>query len=623
MYIAFDFLNDICTYHVIFFQIFSHMSVFSYMSVSLAEPEMDASNSASLLQAVHESGYVVIPEAILDLPRRRPHSQREEAQNIANIMFPQYSPEKALIHYENQRKRAVATQRAMTAAELAKEQRRLERNRPDKQSKPWDPDQDPVELPKAAPMPVQMGQRDDFKDCFAFLKDDDGARVEALLNMPDSASIPPSFGVTIGEEPVYKSRLLEFKRGVVYEDGRLDLCKMVVGPDHIDELMDSLENNTHIRHFLLGNNVITNHGARRISRFIRDHPMRMKTWYLAGNHIKPAGFDELARALEGSEVLEQLWLKRNPLGRLSVDGLSAVIATAKNLQILDIETCELDDEGIAHLFDSLVDKPNALETIYINGNGTSAAGSAAIARFLTSPNCKLKYFMMSSNPLGDMGAKSLASGLASNATLEVLTVASCGLSSRGVSVICHALAQHPVIRLLDLASRFTTADLGQRFNYIDDDAIAGITAVAANNALGFLHLGYVALSPDGLEKVRDAVVSSPSLVGFEAVRVIPSGETEQTSGTTCSLRVRRALEANYLRSYGGKGQMADGVPYEEFISLLGPSRLLRNSPGVRMVDSVYRTRDKGKTATGKVRKFWDLERNEKDREIWGRLDEIE
>ncbi|KAJ4420909.1 hypothetical protein N0V82_004089 [Gnomoniopsis sp. IMI 355080] len=584
---------------------------------------MNVSDSALLLQGVHDAGYKNVPVAVLSLPRRRPHSQRDEAQSIASIMFPEYSPEKALIHYEDHRKRAAAAHRAMTAAKVAEEQLRQEMGRPDKQHKPWDPQKDPVALPNATPMPVAIGEKDDFKDCFAFLRDEKANQIEALLNMPDPSSILPSLRATIGEEPIYQSRLLEFKRGVVYEDGRLDLCKMVVGPDHIDELMDSLEGNRHIRHFLLGNNVITNHGARRIARFVKEHPERMKTWYLAGNHIKPAGLSDLAKALEASEVLEQLWLKRNPLGPSSVSDLLNIIITAKQLAVLDIETCELGDEGVAHLFTSLVDKPNSLEAIYINGNGVGFDATAAIARFLASSTCKLKYLMMSSNPIGDAGAINLASGLANNNNLEVLTVASCGLSSKGVSAICHALARHPKIRHLDLASRFTTGDLGQRFNYINDDAIEGINQIASNSSLQFLHLGYVALSPDGLERVRDAVVTSSSLVGFEASRIMLAEKGEQTDGQTCSLRVRRALEANYLRLFGGKGQMADGVPYSKFISMTGPSRLLRNSPRVRLIDSVYRTRDKGKTASGKVRKYWDLEHNENDRLVWERLDAIE
>lgn len=256
---------------------------------------MRATDAALLLQAVHNANYHETPDALLDLPRRRPYSQREDAQTIARLMFPAYTPEKAIIHYELQRKRAVATHTARDLARRETERLRLEQRRPDKQRGPWDPTTDPVSLPSGAPMPVQLGTRADFSDCFAFLKADTDGKVKAVLDMPHPP--PPALGVAIGEEPLYKSRLLEFNRGVVYEDGRLDLCKMVVGPDHIDELMDALAPNTHVRHFLLGNNVVTNHGARRIARFMHDHPDRMRTWYLAGNLIKPAGFHALATAL--------------------------------------------------------------------------------------------------------------------------------------------------------------------------------------------------------------------------------------------------------------------------------------------------------------------------------------
>ncbi|CAN8105554.1 unnamed protein product [Discula destructiva] len=583
---------------------------------------MDHSKYAALLQHVHESGYIEVPKTVHNLPRRRPRSQREDAQKIAEIMFPNYHPEKAIIHYEEQRRRAVAARTASDLAKLEEQKRRFDNGRPDKQRGAWDPATDPVELPKALPMPVGIGPREEFSDCFAFLRSDQGERVEVLLNMPDPASLNPTLGVTVGKEPIYESRLLEFKRGVVYEDGRLDLCKMVVGPDHIDELMDSLEANGHIRHFLLGNNVITNHGARRIAGFIKDHPGRMRTWYLAGNHIKAAGFDALAQAFEGSDVLEQLWLKRNPLGPTCAEKIVRIFETTKRLQILDVENCELGDAGVADLFDGLAKTPNFLETIYINGNGISITGCTAIARFLASPHCRLQYLMMSSNPIGDAGAAALATGIGSNSTLEVVTVASCGLSSRGVSALCAVLAQHPRIRHVDLGSRFSTADLGQRFNYITDEAIESIKALASNPSLRFLELGFVALSETGLELVRDEVVASSSLVGFEATRIIPAEDMGEAGGRNCSLRVRDALEKNYMRFYGGVGQMADGVPYGKFISMSGPSRLLRNSPGVRLIDSVYRTRDKGNMASGKSRKFWDLE-YEKERELWERLNQIE
>ena len=94
---------------------------------------------------------------------------------------------------------------------------------------------------------------------------------------------------------------LEFIKGVQYNDGRMDLCKQVVGPAHIGKLMDSLKNNTHITHFLLGNNIIGIEGAKSINKFLlennnNNNKPTIKTWYLAGNEINDEGAKLLGRA---------------------------------------------------------------------------------------------------------------------------------------------------------------------------------------------------------------------------------------------------------------------------------------------------------------------------------------
>ena len=54
------------------------------------------------------------------------------------------------------------------------------------------------------------------------------------------------------------------------------------GPTHVGKLMESLEPNYQIRHFLLGNNAVSTTGAKRVAEFIHKYPDRMETWYLAG-----------------------------------------------------------------------------------------------------------------------------------------------------------------------------------------------------------------------------------------------------------------------------------------------------------------------------------------------------
>ena len=52
-----------------------------------------------------------------------------------------------------------------------------------------------------------------------------------------------------------------FVRGTHMPDGRLDLCKQVVGPDGIAPVLDALADHRHVSRFMIGNNIVGNSGA--------------------------------------------------------------------------------------------------------------------------------------------------------------------------------------------------------------------------------------------------------------------------------------------------------------------------------------------------------------------------
>lgn len=47
-----------------------------------------------------------------------------------------------------------------------------------------------------------------------------------------------------------------FIRGALFPDGRMDLCKQVVGPNSIVELCQAVSQSGAFKHFLLGNNIV-------------------------------------------------------------------------------------------------------------------------------------------------------------------------------------------------------------------------------------------------------------------------------------------------------------------------------------------------------------------------------
>lgn len=231
-------------------------------------------------------------EAIEALPhRRRPRSQRPLALQIAKAIYPDLTELQAIILYESLVKTAKSTVRRRQADRLANDLK-PKTNAGGKLmviQGPWaGQEADPVDLngPVAIPMPVAFGQAHDFKAIFEFLSQDipfsaTKQQDSKSYSLPNNQSV----GGMHGYELMWDTPMLEFEKGIVYEDGRLDLCKKVVGTVHIGSLMESLESNHQIRHFLLGNNAISTTGAKAIADFLHKYPNRMETWYVAGCHL--------------------------------------------------------------------------------------------------------------------------------------------------------------------------------------------------------------------------------------------------------------------------------------------------------------------------------------------------
>ncbi|UKZ49764.1 hypothetical protein TrVGV298_004014 [Trichoderma virens] len=470
---------------------------------------------------------------------------------------------------------------------------------------PWDRFKKPISLDgtKAIPMPVKVAQEAELAPFFEHLSNNGSHEIDGIEG---AAELHDGHG-----EPYYSVRGAEFRKGVVYEDGRMDLCKMVVGPDHIGRLMDSLRTNTHVRHFLLGNNIIGPAGVEAISRFITEFPERMDTWYLAGNCIQGGeSFKMLVDALIKSPAVSNVWLKRNPLGPDAAEDVYRLITETKNLQTLDLDQTELGNRGVADLFTRLAaySPPDGgklpLRHIYMNGLGISTEGAAAIGKFLASPHSGVTSIYMSCNPLGDEGAQALADALPKAPYLARLFLQSVGVSTQGAMALCEALTGHPSIRSLDIGQAYATEDLGQAYNYVEDEAIPAMTQLLRGTPqLQFFNLGHCATTPPGLLKLTPAILENPSILYFFATSILadtsrkpvafipsidtafPHPDAPSAEQIKSDKAIREHLEANVKTTFG------QDMSYPDFMA--EEKRWLVNDKVVRKIDSVYRNRDAG------------------------------
>jgi NLR family CARD domain-containing protein 3 len=565
---------------------------------------------------------VRIPDALHDLPRRK--SARSALANaIAGVVYPELGGAlSAIIRYDAERVKLRAWAALQRKHDILTATKRNGHSRfgmnggampgvhaPIWSSRitaqgPWEPDKFTISNNgvQALPMPVTVAQEADLAPFLGHLAH--GGSHE----LGDG-----SLGVELDDgkgEPFYGTKGAEFRKGVVYEDGRMDLCKMVVGPDHIGRLMNSLRTNDFVRHFLLGNNIIGPVGAKEIANFIEDFPDRMDTWYLAGNCIDGPSFQILVDALIESPAVTNIWLKRNPLGRNAALDVYRLVTGVKNLRTLDLDQTELGDSGIAELFTQLAaykddsGRKLSLEHIYMNGDGIGEHGAKAIASFLESPHCGLTSLYMSCNPLGDAGAAALAAAVSKTPQLIRLSLQSTGLTSNGAAVFCNALKTHPGIQLLDIGQAFATQDLGQAYNYIEDSAVEALCdMLRTNKSLAYLNLGHCPISPPALRTVGEAVAES-TLLFYSAQSILPDPELKRHSFVPSShatlpdmngpskeqqmieKAIHKRLEANVKVRHG------EDMTYGQFLE--DEKRWIVNDKSdVRKIDSVYRNRDMG------------------------------
>jgi NLR family CARD domain-containing protein 3 len=467
---------------------------------------------------------------------------------------------------------------------------------------PWNPQTDPVSLhgPLALPMPVKVSDAESLAPFFEHLAADGTFEADSAM---------PGAPAEATEEKFYATKALEFPKGVLYEDQRMDLCKMVLGPPNITDLLQSLKGNRFVKHFLLGNNIIGPTGALAIADFIKEYPDRIDTWYLAGNCVDAESFAELVDAMILSTAVTNIWLKRNPLGPSAAKSLHRLITQTPNLRTLDLDQTALGDTGASELFSLLASgSPPPLKILYTSGNGLSTNAAMHVGQYLQHPQCQLHSLYLANNPLGNAGVTMLALGLASNTSVTRLCLRSVGMGDAGAAKLFLAFARsNASLRLLDIAESIATEDLGQRYNYITDEVVIPlIEMIRTLPKLEYLDLGNCALSSIGLIDVVATCLESKTLLYFSAKSVLEAGAGGDVEEKAAAKDLRRLeSQLQYRLAENVKAKYGAEVTYSGFLQR-EKRWLVSDERDVRKIDSVYRNRDMGLARRGlkKLDKWW-------------------
>lgn len=372
-----------------------------------------------------------------------------------------------------------------------------------------------------------------------------------------------------------KNMCMKFTRGALYHDGRLDMCKQVVGPQHIEKLIDSLKCSDKIEHFLLGNNIINTTGAIAIANYIKTKH-NIKTWYIAGNEINDEGAKYICEALAEDNICVDLWLKRNPIGSNGAKHIRYLLENNKTITTLDLTNTGLMNEGLCQIMEGL--KLNrTLRTLYMDSNGFTQDSSKYIAdyfNYLVENNVDgIESLWIDMNRFDDDGIIEIVTAIGKYNKMKLLSIGSNEFTGKACEYIYESFKSHPNLKVLDLGMYKSTSDLGELTNRIGNEGAEYIAKlIKENNVIEYISVIINGIGEGGIVKMVDALKTNETIVQLNTQQyalVLPQNVT---------LDLKKYLHRNRKN--------------RNIKNIDSYARFLKHTENIVNIDSIYRNNSK-------------------------------
>jgi hypothetical protein len=305
---------------------------------------------------------------------------------------------------------------------------------------------------------------------------------------------------------------IDFEKGTIYSDGRIDLCFQNINTDELRKILQALtyhhEKNGFIQHILLGNNVFDSEGIKLIGEFM-NICTHIKTWYLCANGISDTNIHYITDALKKSLTVESLWLKRNPLKPQGIKLIAEMLRYNKSIKILDLSNTGMLDVGTEYLFDSL--KHNqTITSLYIGASGITDIGAHHMAKYFETIDKSLgiKNIFIDANRLDDIGTEILCKSLI-NYPLERLSLGSNRISDIGLKTIFNTMIDSKTLISLDIGTSKSTSRLFELPNNLNDNETMIIVNFLKNNkSVKLLNIRQIGLTKEGLKNLYHQMIEN-------------------------------------------------------------------------------------------------------------------
>jgi Ran GTPase-activating protein (RanGAP) involved in mRNA processing and transport len=249
-------------------------------------------------------------------------------------------------------------------------------------------------------------------------------------------------------------------------------------------------------------------------------------WRGKGYSIEPDGTTGIAGGITKSKTIQKLNISKCGITKTGADALWCALETSPSLRELDISKNDIGDSQVAK-------GVATLQKLNVNLCGiVGKKGVDAIGRALET-STSLVELDISSNRIGDVGARSLAQGLTKNTSLKNLKAFGCNVKGPGSKVIGIALGSNSTLEELRWGTPMYEKDEEygdmQEFGIHHPEAVQWGNHIAKVGAEGFA---------EGLAKNRALKVLDLSDTRIESNGAQAIGKSLESNSHLCELNLQ-------------------------------------------------------------------------------------
>ncbi|CAD8174139.1 unnamed protein product [Paramecium octaurelia] len=192
--------------------------------------------------------------------------------------------------------------------------------------------------------------------------------------------------------------------------------------------------------------------ALTIALYLHECQIELTLFHIATNSISDRGFIDMLTGLQWHDKLKEIYIGNNQISEIGVQGFIEISSSFKQLKILSMSACSIDDSTFISLCYALPELKN-LQQLQVPGNNISDFGLICFSTLLAA-NCltNLTVLHFGSNPLTSKSLIPFFQAFKKNKTIKILYLNDIGMDLQTIRQMAICLKKNKILEELNLGN---------------------------------------------------------------------------------------------------------------------------------------------------------------------------